>query len=130
MELDLGPFSFRCFATRDGHTRYQLAFVTNRTGGDAYRESTLEASVRSDHLLEAVGRQNPADTFTDPDTGVVYYGKFCQTPAGVHVLTAKQVYTKAIYDQAVKAGLVEAQAATGGTPVSPGIPVEDVTAAA
>jgi hypothetical protein len=66
MELDLGPFSFRCFATRDGHTRYQLAFVTNRTGGDAYRESTLEASVRSDHLLEAVGRQNPADSFTDP----------------------------------------------------------------
>lgn len=123
MELDLGPFSFRCFATRDGHTRYQFAFVTNRTGGDAYRESTLEASVRSDHLLEATGRDNPADTFIDPDTNITYYGKFCQTPAGVHVLTAKQVYTKAIYDKAVKSGLAEAQLVTGAQPPE-GIPVE------
>lgn len=115
MELNFGPLSFRAFC-EDGWTSYQLGFTTNENGGAAKRETLLKTSFKSDHLTELVGKDNQADTFEDPETGTLFFGKFCQTPTGTFYLSAKAVYTKALYQRITKNGLQAAEQATTGKP--------------
>jgi hypothetical protein len=115
MELNLGPISFRAFS-ENGWTSYQLGFTTNANGGAAMRETAIKTSFKSDHLTELLGKDNQADTFEDPETGTLFFGKFCQTPTGTFYLTAKAVYTKALYQRITQTGLQEAERATTGEP--------------
>lgn len=110
-ELKLGPVALRCYSGSNW-THLELAFVTDGNGGMARRETAINAGFKSEHLLEAVGTENPADAFTCPTTGQTYYGKIMQTPTGVYAISAKEVYTKALYSKAVKQGLRAAESAT------------------
>lgn len=128
MDLNLGPISLRLYSGQDrgkNWTHLEAAWVTNRNGGKARRETAVAASFKSEHLLEMAGKDNPADTFTCPDTGTVYYGKIVQTPTGVYAISATDVYTKSLYTKAVKQGLTAAESATAK--ISPA--AEPVTAA-
>lgn len=110
-QFDLGPLSFRFYS---GHnwTHAEVAFVTNRNGGMARRETAAHVGFKSEHLIDAIGKENPADTFECPDTGTLFFGKIVQTPTGVYAVTAKEVYTKALYERACKQGLSQAEQAT------------------
>lgn len=110
-QFDLGPLSFRLYS---GHnwTHAEVAFVTNRNGGMARRETAAHVGFKSEHLLDAVGKQNMADSFEDPDTGTLHFGKIVQTPTGVYTISAKEVYTRALYERACKQGLNQAEQAT------------------
>jgi len=111
MELNLGPISARLYSGSNW-THAELAWVSNRNGGMARRETAINAGFKSDHLTEIVGKDLPSDTFECPDTGTLYFGKIVQTPTGTYVVSAKDVYTKAIYEKACKQGLQNAEAAT------------------
>ncbi len=111
MELNLGPISARLYSGSNW-THAELAWVTNRNGGMARRETAINAGFKSEHLLDAVGKDNPADSFECPETGTLYFGKIVQTPTGVYAISAKDVYTKALYTKAVKHGLAAAETAT------------------
>jgi hypothetical protein len=110
MDINLGPVFFRCFSG-DNWTSLELGFATNANGGMARRETKLRGSFNSEHLIEALGQDNPADQFTAPD-GKVYYGRIHQTPSGVYTISAREVFTRSLYEQAVKTGLREAQEST------------------
>jgi hypothetical protein len=111
MELNLGPISARLYSGNNW-THAELAWVSNRNGGMARRETAINAGFKSEHLLDTVGKDLASDTFECPDTGTLYFGKIVQTPTGVYVISAKDVYTKAIYTKAVKHGLAAAETAT------------------
>lgn len=111
MEFNIGPIDFRFYA-RDNWTHGEIAWVSNRNGGMAYRETAIRAGFKSDHLTDTVAKDNPADSFECPDTGTIFFGKILQAPTGTYVLSAKDVYTKAIYERACKQGLNNAQLAT------------------
>lgn len=110
-KLSLGPIDLRFYAG-DNWSHAEFAFVTNRHGGMARRETAVKAGFKSDHVTDMIGKDNPADTFECPETGTLYFGKIVQAPGGVHVITAKEVYTKALYTKAVKHGLAQAETAT------------------
>lgn len=115
MDLNLGPISLRLYSGQDrgkNWTHLEAAWVTNRHGGKARRETAVAASFKSEHLLEMTGKENPADTFTCPDTGTTFYGRIVQTPTGVYAISATDVYTKSLYTKAVKEGLTAAEVAT------------------
>lgn len=109
--FSLGPIDFR-FYSGDNWSHTEIAWVTNRHGGMARRETAVKGGFKSDHLTDIVGKDNPADSFECPETGTLYFGKVVQTLGGVHVITAKEVYTKALYQKAVKQGLSQATTAT------------------
>lgn len=111
MNIKIGPFALRYFSN-DNWSSFEAAIVTNANGGMARRETALRASFKSEHLLDALGKDNPADTFTCPESGTIYYGKIHQTPAGTYVISAREVYTRALYERACKEGLAQAEAAT------------------
>lgn len=111
MELNLGPISARLYSGSNW-THAELAWVSNRNGGMARRETAINAGFKSDHLTEMAGKDNPADTFECPDTGILYFGKIVSSPTGVYAISAKEVYTKTIYTKAVKHGLAAAETAT------------------
>jgi len=111
MELNLGPICLGIYSG-DNWTSIHAGFITNREGGMAARETAIRASFKSDHLTEIIGRDNPADTFECPDTSTLFFGRIIQTPTGTYCVTAKEVYTKALYTKAVKRGLQEASAST------------------
>jgi hypothetical protein len=111
MNLELGPFALRVFSA-DNWTSLELAFASNKNGGMARRETALRSSFKSEHLLDTLGVDNPADTFECPATGTLYFGKIQQTPTGVHAISAREVYTRAIYERACKDGLKQATEAT------------------
>lgn len=110
MNIELGPFALRVFSA-ENWTSFELAVATNKNGGMARRETAVRGSFKSEHLLDACSQENPADSFTAPD-GTVYYGRIQQTPTGVYMISAKEVYTKTLYEKAVKQGLLQAQQAT------------------
>ena len=115
MDLNLGPIALRLYSGKDrgaNWTHLEAAWITNRNGGKARRETAVSAGFKSEHLIDMVGKDNPADTFTCPDSGTVYYGKIVQTPTGVYAVSAADVYTKAIYTKAVRDGLTAAESAT------------------
>lgn len=123
-QFDFGPISLRCYSgTCDNGTRnwthLEAAWVTNRNGGAARRETAVNAGFKSEHLIEIAGTENPADTFICPKTGQTFYGRIVQTPTGVYTLTAAEVYTKQLYTKAVKEGLRAAESATGGDNAAP-----------
>lgn len=111
MELNLGPISARLYSGSNW-THAELAWVTNRNGGKARRETAINAGFKSEHLIDMVGKDNPADLWEDPTTGTVYFGKIVQTPTGVYAISAKEVFTRALYEKACKEGLNEAEKAT------------------
>jgi hypothetical protein len=111
--LALGPFEFRTYSNVTGRnwSDFELAFVTGRTkAGFAERETTLRAGFRSDHLLEAIGEDNPDDQVSV--NGTTYLGK---TAAGFdgkdHVLTAQQISTRAEYLKALQESRKQARRA-------------------
>lgn len=114
MELNLGPLSLRLYSGSNW-THAEAAWVTNRFGGAARRETAINAGFKSDHLTELVAKDNPADVFECPDTKTLFFGKVVQTPTGVYMLSAKEVYTKSLYTKAVKQGLAAAEASTAAT---------------
>lgn len=118
MELNLGPVTFSHYSGKDW-SWIDLAWTSNKKGGMAARTTNLRGSFRSQHLTEALGRENPADTFTCPTTGTVYYGKIVQGSDGVHSISAKEVYSKALYESAVRDGLTNASRAVGASPAKP-----------
>jgi hypothetical protein len=111
MDLNFGPFSAR-FYSGSNWTNYELALVFNRNGGMARRENAMRLGFKSESLIDAVGKDNPADSFECPETGTLYFGKIVQAPTGVYTISAKEVYTKALYTKAVKHGLAAAETAT------------------
>lgn len=111
MELNLGPLSLRLYSGSNW-THAEAAWVTNRHGGKARRETAINAGFKSEHLLDMVGKDNPADSFECPETGTLYFGRIVQTPTGVYAISAQDVYTKALYTKAVKDGLAAAEAST------------------
>lgn len=111
MEFSLGPVDFR-FYSGDNWTHFETALVTNRNGGMARRETAVKAGFKSDHVTDMIGKTNHADVFTCPDTGKPYYGKIVDGPAGRYTITAKEVYTKELFGNAVKQGLAQAETAT------------------
>jgi len=116
MELNLGPIRLACVSGRNW-TYLEAGIVTNR--GAARRETAISAGFKSEHLLEATGKDNKADVYTCPDTGKEYYGKIVQAAGGgAHLLTAKEVYTKALYDTAVKTGLKAVDDTTEPEPIT------------
>ena len=120
MKFQLGPLDFRFYQGTDNDhswTNAEIAFVTNRHGGKARRETAIRAGVRSDHLVDMIGKDLASDTFECPETGTLYFGKIVQTPTGVYAISAKDVYTKALYTRVVKQGLAAAETAT--TPPQP-----------
>lgn len=115
MKIQLGPIDLRFRQGSDDEhawTNLELAFVTNRNGGKARRETALRAGFKSEHLVDLVGKDLASDTFECPDTGTLYFGKIIQTPSGTYVISAKEVYTRAVYEKACKEGLKQAEAAT------------------
>lgn len=118
MDLNLGPFALRAYSG-DNWSHLELAFITNRKGGMARRETALRGGFKSEHLIELVGTDNPADVFEDPSTGTPYFGKVVQGPAGTYVISAKEVYTRALYEKACKQGLQQAEAATASLQAAP-----------
>ena len=117
MDLNIGPLALRVYSG-DNWSHAELAFITNRHGGKARRETALRGGFKSEHLIDAVGTDNPADTFEDPGTGTLYFGRIVQTPAGVYTLSAKEVYTRALYEKACKQGLQQAEQATAALETS------------
>ena len=117
MELNLGPLSLRLYSGTNW-THAEAAWVSNRNGGMARRETAINAGFKSDHLTEALGKDNPADSFACPDTGSLFFGKIIQTPTGVYAISAKEVYTKSLYTKAVKHGLAAAESATESVPAA------------
>jgi len=112
MLYKFGPVDLRCYqGTHEEDskwTTFELAFVTNREGGLARRETGVRLGFRSDHLTEATGRENPADTFTDPVSGQIFTGKIVSAPTGVYAITAKEIYTAWLLDEARQNGLTDA----------------------
>lgn len=111
MELNLGPISARLYSGSNW-THAELAWVSNRNGGMARRETAINAGFKSDHLTDIAGKDLASDTFECPDTGTLYFGKLVQTPTGTYVISAKEVYTRAVYEKACKEGLKQAESAT------------------
>jgi hypothetical protein len=118
MDLNLGPFALRLYSG-DNWSHVELALVTNRNGGQARRETALRGGFKSEHLIEAIGTDNPADSFEDPRTGTLYFGRIVQTPSGTYTVSAKQVYTRCLYETACKQGLQQAEAATAALEPQP-----------
>ena len=111
MEINLGPISARLYSGSNW-THAELAWISNRNGGMARRETAINAGFKSDHLTDMIGKENPADVFECPETGTAYFGKIIQGPTGVYTISAREVYTKALYTKAVKQGLAAAETAT------------------
>ena len=111
MELNLGPISARLYSGSNW-THAELAWVTNRNGGKARRETAINAGFKSEHLIDMVGKDLPSDTFECPETGTLFFGKIVQTPTGTYVISAKDVYTRAVYERVCKEGLQEAEKVT------------------
>jgi hypothetical protein len=111
MELNLGPISARLYSGSNW-TFAELAWVSNRNGGMARRETAINAGFKSEHLLDTVGKDLASDTFECPDTGTLYFGKIVQTPTGTYVISAKEVYTRAVYEKVCKEGLQAAESVT------------------
>jgi hypothetical protein len=111
MDINLGPLALRLYSGNNW-SHAELAWVTNRNGGMARRETAINAGFKSDHLTDIIGKENPADLFECPETGTVYFGKIVQGPTGVYSISAKEVYTKSLYTKAVKQGLCAAESAT------------------
>lgn len=110
-EFNLGPISLRAYSGQNW-SHFEVALVSDRNGGKARRETAVRAGFKSTHLIEAAGKDNPADRFVTPD-GSVVFGKIVQTATGgIHVLSAEEVYTRGLYLDAVKNGLTAAQEAT------------------
>jgi len=118
VEINLGPISARLYSGNNW-THAELAFVSNRNGGMARRETAISAGFKSDHLIDMVGKDLPSDTFECPDTGTLYFGKIVQTPTGTYVISAKDVYTRAVYERACKEGLKLAEQTTAGLETAP-----------
>lgn len=116
--LSLGPVDLRFFSG-DNWSHAELAWVSNRNGGMARRETAVKGSFKSDHITDMIGKDLPSDTFECPETGTLYFGRIVQAPGGVHVISAKQIYTKAIYQKAVKQGLSKATSATAALEPTP-----------
>jgi len=114
--LSLGPLELRCYS---GSTRclgdngepsprlhnwsdVELAFVTSRTrAGFSNRETCVRMSFKSEHLIEAIGEDNPDDVVTI--NGTTYHGKVVAGADGlVHSLTAQQVSIRAEYLMALR----------------------------
>jgi hypothetical protein len=128
MELNLGPISARLYSGSNW-THAELAWVSNRNGGMARRETAINAGFKSDHITDMAGRDNPADTFEDPATGTLYFGKIVSSPTGVYAISAKEVYTKALYTKAVKHGLAAAETATEAVAAAPAAELQSITVA-
>jgi len=111
MEFNLGPISARLYSGTNW-THAELAWVSNRNGGMARRETAINAGFKSEHLIDVVGKDLASDTFECPDTGTLYFGRIVQTPTGTYVISAKEVYTRAVYEKVCKEGLQAAESAT------------------
>ncbi len=128
MELNLGPISARLYSGRHW-THPERAWVSNRNGGMARRETAINAGFKSDHITDMVGRDNPADTFEDPATGTLYFGKIVSSPTGVYAISAKEVFTKTLYTKAVRHGLAAAETATEAVTAAPATEPRSITVA-
>ena len=113
----------------------KASLVTGKEAGLVQRETAIQAGFKSEHLLEVVGEDNPADIFTAAD-GITYLGKIWRSPNGDgHSLTARQVAARAIHQASVKAAAKQAaqvavasQVASSNGASAPATPVGATTA--
>jgi hypothetical protein len=116
-EFNLGPITFRAYSG-DNWSHLELAFATNARGGMARRETAVRLGLKSEHLIQMRGKDNPNDSFVTPEGNVVF-GKIDVNPAGVFVLSAKDVYALGLYQQSVKNGLLVAEASAAEPAIEP-----------
>lgn len=86
----------------------KASLVTDKEAGLVQRETAIQVGFKSEHLLEAVGEDNPSDSSTTAD-GTTYFGKIWRAPNGDgHSLTAKQVAARAQHQASMKAAAKQA----------------------
>lgn len=122
------PLRFRMF-TADNFWSAELALVTRPNGGLARRETAVRVGVRSDHLVQAVGIDNPSDVFECPDTGTLFIGKIVNTPDGVLAVTSRELYTEALIARASKEALDQVKTVKAKAAAAAVIELEDVAVA-
>lgn len=102
--ISLGPLELRIYSgiSNPNWSEVELAFVTSRTeAGFSQRETAIKAGFKSEHVLEALGDDNPDDAVTV--NGTTYYGKVSPGFDGAsHGLTARQVSARAEYQKAMR----------------------------
>jgi hypothetical protein len=98
MDIKCGP-AFVRFYSGDNWSRFELGVATRAQAGLARRETALLLGFKSDHALERLSVDNPADRFIAPD-GSITYGRLCIQGSRHYALSAEQVYTARLFDQA------------------------------
>lgn len=127
MEINLGPLSLRVHAHRNW-SNIELGFTSNRDGGMAVRETAIRVGFKSEHLIDALGTDNPNDTYLAPD-GTTILGKICVLPGkGVHVLDARQVYALQLHKETVSSANKVAAAALDVKSIPAGVSLKAVPA--
>lgn len=103
MDLNVGCCFLR-FYSGNNWTNLELGVVSRRNGGLARRETALRVGLKSTHALELFSIENPADRFIAPD-GSITYGRICVQGSRHYSLSAEEVYSGRLYDQALQAAL-------------------------
>lgn len=100
MELNLGNLFLRhhCF---ENWSNLELGFATRPSGGLARRETALKLCLKSDHAIELLSVENPADRYVAPD-GSITYGRLCVQGKHQFAITAEQVFTAQLFDRTMR----------------------------
>tara|TARA_B100001996_G_scaffold184471_1_gene141043 strand:+ start:633 stop:1118 length:486 start_codon:yes stop_codon:yes gene_type:complete len=94
--LEFGPLDVDYLAGSNW-TKFRLMLVTNRNCDKARRETGVELGFKSEHLLDVVGVDNPADSFVHE--GQTYYGLIYKLGKAVHSLSAEQRFSSQLAKQ-------------------------------
>jgi len=124
MDLNLGP-AFLRFYSGSNWTHLEVGLVSHRNGGLARRESALMLSAKSEHLLQIVSVENPADRFVAPD-GTITYGRICTQGHRTYSLSAEQVFSAALHRRTLQAARRRAEAEAQQTLEDAAIPPLDI----
>jgi hypothetical protein len=100
MDINLGPCFLRWYSGQNW-SLVELGVVSRRHGGLARRESALKIGLKSEHALELFSVENTADRFVAPD-GSITYGRICIQSHRRYSLSAEQVYSGRLFDQALQ----------------------------
>lgn len=124
MELQLAG-AFLRFYSGSNWSHLELGFATRRHGGLARRESAIQVGFRSDHALELLSVENPADRFIAPD-GSITYGRIYTRGRHRYSLSAEQVYSAQLFDRAAQRARLTAEAELQQTLADAAAPAVDL----
>lgn len=100
MDLNLGNTFIRHYSGQNW-TFFEIGVATRPRGGLARRESALQVGYKSEHLLEQLAVDNPADRYVAPD-GTITYGKICVQGSRSYALSAEQVFSAQLLDRTLR----------------------------